>query len=439
MRDAVTTFAIRIVGAGAALGLQLLLSRLMSVSAFGQYALLWTWLIALGAFVSLGYTESAVRFLPRYAARNRHADAAAFRHFAWQQVLTFTGGTGALGLVLVWFLPLPEGWRVFLLCLCLGLPLLGIEYLSEGIARSLGHFYWPTALVYIVRPLFIAIACVGLYLNGIALSFDIAAAVLLAIMVVTATALALKTQQWGTKATPSPITPARAGMWRRASLPLALHAGLDDFLSYVDVLLVGALVGPAEAAIYFAATRILVVSNYASYALFFVAGRKFSLAHTEQGRAGTLATFKTLTGWSIAASIAVAIPIAVLGSYLLSLFGSAYTAGYPVLVLLAVATVMRSLSGQAQELLMVTGQQRRLLNIAAFVLVIGAAMIIAALMIWGAFGAAAAMIVVQALRSALLLRAVYAPHDPQRQREARAIAAASTKTSHSDSAKVRIT
>jgi O-antigen/teichoic acid export membrane protein len=110
-----------------------------------------------------------------------------------------------------------------------------------------------------------------------------------------------------------------------------------------------------------------------------------------------------------------------------------------VLVLLAVATVMRSLSGQAQELLMVTGQQKRLLRIAAFVLVIGAAMITVALMIWGAFGAAAAMIVVQALRSALLLRAVYAPHDPQRQREARAIAAASTKTSHSDSAKVRIT
>ena len=85
--DAAVAFGLRVASAGLVFMVQVFLARAMSMDDYGSYITAWTWLVMLGAFMPLGFSESAVRFVPRYRAHGRHGSAAAFWRFGLRVVL----------------------------------------------------------------------------------------------------------------------------------------------------------------------------------------------------------------------------------------------------------------------------------------------------------------------------------------------------------------
>ena len=78
LRDAALTFGIRVGSAGLAYGIQVFLARTLDLQEFGVYAALWTFTIVAAHVAVFGFSESSLRFLPRYMARGRTACAQSF-------------------------------------------------------------------------------------------------------------------------------------------------------------------------------------------------------------------------------------------------------------------------------------------------------------------------------------------------------------------------
>ena len=391
MREAIFPFLIRVAGAGAAFGLQILLARLMNAEAYGGYVIAWSWILALGSVVSLGLGEVAVRILPRYQTRGRHAQAALFFRWCMKAVclagLALAGG----GIMLLHLLPLAEPTLILLIVVVAGLPFIAMEYFLEGAARSLGWFRFISISVYIVRPILIATACLALHLLGVSLSLEIAGVVTILCVAATALAAYLVMAAHLPLARPEHRAPARLSkLWLLAAFPMLFVSVLEDMLPAFDVMLVGALLGAEDAAIYFAAGRILALAYFAQFAVIFVSGRVLSMALANPDRSAARRRLQEATVTTFFTTlVAVAITL-IAGPTLLSWFGESFAAGFVPMCILAAGLVARSLAVSCHEYLLLAGRHRPLIAINGSALVILAGLSLLLIPLFGLNGAAIA-------------------------------------------------
>ena len=122
-------------------------------------------------------------------------------------------------------------------------------------------------------------------------------------------------------------------------------------LQRLDILLVAAILGPADAALYTAATRFVVLGQFASSAIYRVLLPRFS-ALVRKGDIGTISdVFKISTAWSILVSWPLYLVAACAAPLYLKLFGSGYSAGaVPVVVTMAIAMMLAIASGPLDTL-----------------------------------------------------------------------------------------
>lgn len=71
LRDAAFPFVVRVDSAGLAYGIQVFFTQLLELQEYGIYAALWTWTIVAAHMAVGGFSESSLRFLPRYMACDR--------------------------------------------------------------------------------------------------------------------------------------------------------------------------------------------------------------------------------------------------------------------------------------------------------------------------------------------------------------------------------
>ncbi|SMQ70304.1 Membrane protein involved in the export of O-antigen and teichoic acid [Devosia lucknowensis] len=406
--DAVIALAIRILGAGLVFGLQVLLARLLPEEGYGGFVTLWTWMLALGSFAALGFAESSLRFLPRYQLRGRHTILRGYWRFGLRTVvgaglgLVLLGGLVATGMGL-------DGPGMTILLIGLGLPVLGLEYYFEGVARSFGWFRLAALPVYVIRPVLIGGTCVLLHALGVELSLPIVGAVLIGSMglVVAVMAWQLSHRLRRLDATRMPASAKQKRLWLAASLPLLVLSGLDDLTSYADVLVLSLMVPPELVGMYFAAARALALAGFVAYAMTLVAGRRFAVDLASSDRqvlqASVLQSTR-LTLWATVAAVALTL---MAGPWLLGAFGDAYEAGYPVMLILGAGMVLRAMSGQAGEALIVLGRQREGLLVGCAVLGLTASL--AAILVpgFGILGAALASAAAMAGRTLALVMVLW--------------------------------
>lgn len=404
MREALLPFLIRIAGAGAAFGLQVLLARLMSAEAYGGYVIAWSWILALGSVVSLGLSEAAMRILPRYQARGRHVQASVFFHRSMRLVAVAGLGLAGLGIMLLHALPVTAPMLALLIVVAAGLPFIAMEYFLEGVARSLGWFRFISISVYVVRPVLIATACLALHGLGVPLTLPVAGIVTIVCVAATGIAAYLRIAAHLPAVRSGPSRLSR--LWLLAALPMLVVSGLEDILPALDVMLVGALLGAEEAGIYFAAGRILALAHFAQYAVVFVSGRALSMALASPDRNAARRRLQEATATTFFATlIAVAVTL-IAGPILLSWFGESFAAGFIPMCILAAGLVARSLAVTCHEYLLLAGRHRPLIAINGLALMALAGSSFLLIPLFGLIGAAAASALTMGLRSALLLRQV---------------------------------
>ena len=407
--DAAIALAIRVLSAGLVFGLQVLLARLMPQDGYGGFVTLWTWMLALGSFAALGFAESSIRFLPRYHLRGR---VGALRNY-WRFGLAVVLGASLILMVIAVGLALGlgvgDGAGLLVLLVALGLPFLAIEYYLEGVARSFGWFRLAAVPVYILRPILIGLACMGLSAAGLVLTLPVVGAVMVGSMALVTAGLTLVLWRRLAAIAPAMAVPGcgQRRLWLMASLPLLLLSGLEDLAGYGDVLVLSLLAEPEAVGIYFAAARSLALAGFVAYAMTLVAGRRFALDLAGKSRAelqNSILDNTRLTFWATLAAVGLAL---MAGPFLLGAFGEAFVAGYGVMFVLGGGMVLRAMAGQAGEALIVLGRQREGIWVAFVVLAVTAGLgfvLVPALGIMGAAWASAAAMACRTLALVLVLR-----------------------------------
>lgn len=405
MLDALITFAIRVASAGVVFGLQVMLARSMDLHSYGHYATLWTWLIAVGSFASLGFAESSVRFLPRYRLRGREDCVTAYWQFGLRVVV---GGSTAMAVLAglgAWWVGIGQVAGLILLYVAIALPFLAVEYYVDGVCRAFGWYRLSTVTSFIIRPLLVGLLCGTLLLAGVDLTLAVVGAVIVGMIALLSVAVACIVA-WrlrsNTRSKTARLT-GRRTLWLKASAPLLVVSGLEDVLTYVDVLILSALMAPEDVSLYFAAARTLALANFVYFAMYLVSGRGFALAMQDSDKTKLQASVlqaTRLTVWCTLGAVAVTVCA---GPLILSAFGPEFVAGFPIMLVLAFGLIARSLAGQSAELLILTGRQREGIVLIGSVLAVNVVLTLALVPFFGVYGAAAGNVLAMAFRAGAVI------------------------------------
>lgn len=381
-----------VAGAALALAAQLALARLLGVGQYGLYAYALAWITLLATPCRLGLQTGLIRFAAAYRAQ---ADWPALRGLARRafQLVTAAAALAALALAagaLLLRARLPEDQvRTFLVAAVALVPLalLGVtQGLLQGFRRPARALLPPRALVHggtLVLALAVA-ATAGLERAPAAMALHLVAAL---------GALALAA--WWVRSSLRPDTagaaPAyRTREWLRVSLPLLLVTGMHVLMRQVDTVMLGAIAGTDAAGLYYPVARISELASIGLLATNAIVAPMVSELHAADARARLqrLLTLAALATSAVTAALALAFWLA--GEALLGLFGPAFTAGYPALMILLGGQVVNALCGPVGYVMTMTGHQDRAALVLAVTAVANLALNAALIPRFGLTGAAAA-------------------------------------------------
>jgi O-antigen/teichoic acid export membrane protein len=184
--------------------------------------------------------------------------------------------------------------------------------------------------------------------------------------------------------------------WTRLGATLTSSAIVDAANQYADVVILGALAGPVVSAGWFVAIRVanvfgMLTSGLHSYtasraAALYFAGNVRELQHL----------LNRVMALALVLVAGILVLIVVLGPWILSLFGEAFRAQYPLLLVLSCITAFATLAGPGALVMLTTGREKLYLKLVTAALigrVVTLAVAVPFLGLWGGAVAAAIAIV----------------------------------------------
>lgn len=156
----------------------------------------------------------------------------------------------------------------------------------------------------------------------------------------------------------APRTPYLPGTGRdlwRYTAPRSAAGAIQAVFQRLDIVIIAWLGGPAQAAVYTAATRFRVVGQLANQGLAQAVQDRLvrALADGELGRAREL--YQATTIWLVLLTWPVWLAYAVLAPWLLRLFGTAYGAAAPIALVLAGTMLVATACGMVDVVLTAAG------------------------------------------------------------------------------------
>jgi O-antigen/teichoic acid export membrane protein len=156
---------------------------------------------------------------------------------------------------------------------------------------------------------------------------------------------------------PAPV-PAREEFrpfWRFTG-PRAVSALFQIVVQRLDIVLLSALRGPAEAAIYTGATRFLVLGQLSGVALSSSVQHRLAGSLARDDHAEAKGLYQTSTAWLVLLAWPAYIVFAAFAEPMLSLFGRSYVTGRWVVVFLAMTMLLATACGMVDTVLNMAGK-----------------------------------------------------------------------------------
>ncbi len=145
------------------------------------------------------------------------------------------------------------------------------------------------------------------------------------------------------------------GFWLFTA-PRGLATLAQITIQRIDIVLVAIMRGPAEAAVYTAATRFLVIGQLASTAISMAAQPRFTELFAVGDRRRANHVYQATTAWLVIMTWPLYLLSVIYGPQLLAVFGHAYRAGDSVIVVLGLAMLLSTACGQVDMVLNTTGR-----------------------------------------------------------------------------------
>ncbi len=381
----------RVVTVGLAFLLQLVLARNLSVQGYGQYAFAISWMNLLVGFSMLGMDRASLRYPAEYLARGNRSLLSGF--LARSQQLGFLGSvTVAVGWLLValgFRSRMPDGLlSCFLLAGCL-VPIMAIAQIRDATLLSVGRIHQGLLGTTLRTGLFLLLALAAIF-SGSAISSWLAVGLQLVASLASLLLSSWFLCRWK-NSTELEDTPAyETRDWLTVSLPLMAVVLMAFGMNQSGILLTGLLLGTETSGLYAVAVRLCDVALLGYHAVNTVVAPRFASLHAT----GQTESLQRLLTRCAAATSAVTLGIvallAVTGPLILSLFGPAFSASYPILLILLAGVAAIAASGPVVYFLNMTGQQQ--VCLATYTASVALNLCLSLMMIprWGMIGAALA-------------------------------------------------
>ncbi|MDQ6687449.1 MAG: polysaccharide biosynthesis C-terminal domain-containing protein [Actinomycetota bacterium] len=349
-----------------AVGLVLVIARQLNQSQAGVFFALTSAFLVLTALSSLGTEAGLGRFLLRFEVLGRREDIGAALRVTFIPVFITTTAAAivvfllAVPLARVMGLPVTQAASA-LRVLAVAAPVASLGNLTFASTRAFGLMS-PTVLFDKVlrsssQPVLVWVATTRTHRLDI-LAGVWAAPYLLSLVAGLVT-LAASLRQRGLR--PQWHGSARTSRVRREFWAFTWARGITQVAQLViqraDIILIAALRGPSEAAIYTAATRFVPLGQMITLSFQQVLQPRFTVIIAREDRRGLRELFHTGTTWNLV----VAWPLyAVVGSapgLYLSIFGAAYGShGVAVVVIMAIAMMLTVASGPLDTVILMLGR-----------------------------------------------------------------------------------
>lgn len=380
-------------GAGATLGLNILLARLLVPDLAGTVF----FCVALGIFLSLvarlGLDIACLKNISSLGEGQQRR----YFHRALGLAALMNIPAFLIGLAVVYFSETTQAYfvqaAVLFAVTALGLSLLSIssETLKAKNKTSEGLF-WQTAFQPALTLLLVAVT--GNDLTTVVICFA------------ASYGLAIIGSIWRAHASlPASIAASSLG-WRDMFIlcvPLMLIAVMNSIIELSDTLLLGVLRSASEVSIYYIAAKIAALSTTLLFIINGTIAPDISRRWAQHDRAGAFAIVRKYSRFMLALALVILLAIGVLREYILAVFGPEYREQgvYPLLVL-GVGYFFVLAAGPLGIFMTMTGNHRRYLhnNIAACVINVVLNLILIPL--YGVNGACFATAVALAIKNILL-------------------------------------
>ncbi len=145
------------------------------------------------------------------------------------------------------------------------------------------------------------------------------------------------------------------GFWR-FTLPRAMAGVIQFLLQRLDILLVGAYLGAAPAAIYTAATRFVVVGQLGSQAIWWAVQPRLAMLVAADELHDARRLYRLSTAWVIALTWPLFLVSIVAAPIILGLLGHGYRSGAHVMIVLGVAMLVSGACGLVDVVLITVGK-----------------------------------------------------------------------------------
>ncbi|WOF22632.1 polysaccharide biosynthesis C-terminal domain-containing protein [Microbacterium betulae] len=252
-----------------------------------------------------------------------------------------------------------------------------------------------------LRPVAVALAAgTGGGLAAIALAWAAPVVLVLAAAVLV---LAAQLRRRSAHGTPWPAyrasgVPGRIG---RYAAPRVVSESLSQILAWLDIVIVGAIAGPAAAGVYGGAARIASAGTLVDSAIRVVVSPAFSRLLHRGDRAGVADVFRAATIWLVLFSTPVYLLLAVFAPVVLSVLGPSFVHGEVALAALCAGAIVTFLAGNVHSVLLMGGRSGLAAVNKAAAVAVDVALLFLLVPAWGIAGAAVAWAVACLVDAAL--------------------------------------
>jgi O-antigen/teichoic acid export membrane protein len=368
-RGAGVTFVILAGSAGLGFIGQALMARWLGAAGYGLVTHVVNWAEIVALLAGMGLSAGCVRYVPQYGATGHPALARGFVRFAYA-VTAATGILGALllmapgGIGAVWSGHERE-WRLGAWLV----PVLAFTLLQMQVARAQGRLVLAYGPRNILKNLAFLVAGYAVWriAGGLSVAMALALSIGSSVLVIAVQAIGLR--GWSSQHQPAPRGEWPVGEWMRVSTSLLFGSVFLLMLSRTDVLMLGIFVEAGELGVYNAAMKTAGLTAFVLVAINSAVGPQISAMHARGDREGLQDLVARFSLWTFWLTLAVAIGLAVLGRFVLGLFGPEFIAGYAVLLVLLAGHITAAAMGLVGNLLSLTGHQNDALRVYGIALV----------------------------------------------------------------------
>lgn len=367
--------------AGAFLGLatQIILTHLFVPEEVGAILLAMSIAGFASLFATAGYPALALIALPRYFRLGRSRIIAGFHAAALRDSTVLILLTTLAALAAWYFLPLDRAMRAAVAFGFLTTPSSSLIRYDSSIANSQRRFALSYVPDFIYRPGLLLLGILGAVLMGKELSVYEVLWLFVLVNIGVAIGQAIIIGKDGILPRYWPEARRRlTRVLRTRAAALFIVAAVATSFSDIVTLVAGLLLPAADVALVGVAVRLAAIASFVIQAAqqFVLPDLSAALAHRDEAQAnGLLFRMNILTLAVIAAGL---VSTAMLGKFVLGIFGEEYRAAYLILLLFMAGQAVRAVSGMNQHLLSMAGYQVRTAGacLTAFVILVCAALLL---------------------------------------------------------------